>query len=140
MYLVIYKTRLTESHSLVRNKDPSQVIVALESVQNCREGRKLSLVPCRGILCRLSIRKLLDPLSDSVAPYLIELCIERVQIKKKIDANIGESGHTRIMIACRIDMVDTYSICPKICHQARVEVALGAVNERVVGCELVGNA
>lgn len=140
MYLVKDWARLTESHSLVRNKNPSQVIVALESVQNCGKGRELSLVPCRDILVRESVSgKLFKTLRTNAEPYLIKLCIESVQIKEQVDANVGESGHTRIMVACRVDMIDTYCICPQICHQARVEVALGAINERVVGRELIGN-
>ena len=72
--------------------------------------------------------------------YLIELCVKGIQINKEVYPSIGKGGHAAIMVCCRINMVDTYSIRPQICHQARVERTLFCVSERILICELIGNA
>lgn len=38
---------LTECQCLVSNKDPGQIVVLLEGVQDIFKGRKLSLIPLR---------------------------------------------------------------------------------------------
>ncbi len=52
--------------------------------------------------------------------YLVELRIESVQIKEQIYSHVGESGHAGIVVLCRIHVVDSYGICPQVCHHVGV--------------------
>lgn len=77
---------------------------------------------------------------DDNLSHLVELRIEGIEIEKQVDSHIRKCSHASIMIAHRIDVIDSYGIGTQIRHQPRVEAALSAVREGVQARELVCNA
>lgn len=71
---------------------------------------------------------------------LIERRIKRVQVTEDIYARVGKRLHAFIVIGSRINMIDSYSVCTKICHLLCVKLALISICERVLVCKLVRNA
>lgn len=71
--------------------------------------------------------------------YRVNLGGEGVEVDEEIDAIISESAHAVAVVSIGIDMVYTDSVCAKRLHEGRVERTLSAVNERVIGGELVGD-
>ncbi len=72
--------------------------------------------------------------------YLVELRIESVQIKEQIYSHVGESGHASIVVLRRIHVVDSYGICPQVCHHVGVQRTLLFIEEGILVSELVRHA
>jgi hypothetical protein len=92
----------------------------MERVHDSGEAVELSLVPLWLVLC--------------------DLGIERVQVQPDVNARIGESLHTVIVILGGVYVIHAYRIGPNLFHEGRIEAALSVVDERVIGNKLVRDA
>lgn len=128
---------LLGSNNFVPNKDACSVVVILEFVENGLEPVELSFGPLRMRLG--NIRMCYRWLLHVVTTHLLNLCVEGVQIDKKVNTRLRKGIHTALVVSVWVDMVDTNAIDPQLSHLRDVALALFRIDERVLRDELVGN-
>lgn len=72
--------------------------------------------------------------------YLLNLGGEGIEIDEQIDPCVRESRHAALVVGSGIDVIHTNSICAQLGHANDIALALGGIDERVVGGELISNA
>lgn len=65
---------------------------------------------------------------------------EGVHVHEQVDARVSEGVHAIAVVSARVDVVDTDRVRAEGLHQVRIEGALSAIEKRVVGSQLIGDA
>jgi hypothetical protein len=79
-------------------------------------------------------------ITHSSRTYLFDLGIEGIQVDPEIDPSIFKGRHAGLVVAIGVDVVDAYGVGSDLLHEGSIELALGVVDQRVIGGELVSNA
>lgn len=72
-------------------------------------------------------------------PYLVDLGGESVEIDEHVDPGICQSRHATVVVSIGIYVVHTDGVRAQLGQANDVALALGGVDQRVIGSQLVGD-
>lgn len=93
-----------------------------------------------GLSRSVSLHDPRSTISESIPQsYLLDLSVEGIQVDKQVDPGIRERGHAALVVPIGVHVVHTDRVGAQFGHASDVALALGGVDEGIVGCELVGD-